>query len=195
MDTKSIKPYSRKKKEFFAHKVRSKSVVVDTIVVHYTAGGSLSGAISTLETRGLGYHYLIDFDGSVYKGAPYMSETYHAGSSYGPHEEAYGKSKTQYLYTKENVKAGRVHKFLIGCSVNPYTVGISLVNTNLGVPATPAQLKSLESLINDLKTVLPLKWVTGHHQVSPLRKSDPKGLDLDAVAKHTGLVYWKFPRS
>ena len=192
METKSIKPYSKKRKEFFAHKARPKNITVDTVVVHYTAGGSLSGAISTLEQRGLGYHYLIDFDGSIYKGAPYASETYHAGSSYGPHEEAYGKSKTQYLYTKENVKAGRVYKFLIGCSVNSYTVGISLVNTNVGLPATQAQINALESLIRDLKTVLPLKWVTGHHQVSPNRKSDPKGLDLDAVAKATGLAYWKF---
>lgn len=40
---------------------------IHTIVLHHTAGGTLSGAEATLKKRGLGYHYMIDKDGQVYE--------------------------------------------------------------------------------------------------------------------------------
>lgn len=38
-----------------------------TVVLHHTAGGNLGGAEVTLKKLGLGYHYMIDKDGQVYK--------------------------------------------------------------------------------------------------------------------------------
>ena len=48
------------------------------IVIHHTAGGSLSGAVSHLKKLGLGYHYLIDKDGSVGMYVPPEKLAYHS---------------------------------------------------------------------------------------------------------------------
>ena len=48
-------------------------------IFHHTGGRSLSGAVSTLQARGLGYHYMIDRDGKI---VPFMADNavaYHAG--------------------------------------------------------------------------------------------------------------------
>lgn len=49
-----------------------------TIVIHHTAGGNLSGAESALRSRGLGYHYMIDKDGTCYEYGPPSRKMYHA---------------------------------------------------------------------------------------------------------------------
>ena len=48
------------------------------VILHHTAGGSLSGAESTLQQRGLGYHYMIDYEGDVYEYVPADRWTAHA---------------------------------------------------------------------------------------------------------------------
>lgn len=51
------------------------------IVVHYTAGSSLSGAVTTLKKRGLSYNVLIDKDGSVHQARAFNRRAGHAGRS------------------------------------------------------------------------------------------------------------------
>ena len=48
------------------------------LVLHHTAGGTLSGAVSTLKKRGLGYHYLVDKDGTIYEYVPPHRRCSHA---------------------------------------------------------------------------------------------------------------------
>lgn len=177
-------------------RARPAGTKVDTIVIHYTAGRSLSGAINALYAKDLAYNFIIDLDGKIYKCVGYTRQCGHAGSSYGPHEEAKGVNKTQYPNTKENRAASRVGKFVAGCSVNSYTIGISLVNPNDGTPPTAAQAKALYDLVWALKgdSTLPLQYITGHKDVSPGRKTDPKGLDLQQLADAVELTYWKFPK-
>jgi N-acetyl-anhydromuramyl-L-alanine amidase AmpD len=169
---------------------------IDTIVIHYTAGNSLSGAINALYSRDLAYNFIIDLDGKIYKCVGYTRQCGHAGSSYGPHEQARGVSTAQYPNTKENRAKLRVGKFVAGCSVNSYTIGISMVNLNDGRPMTEKQAISLYNLIWALKgdQSLPLKYITGHKDVSPGRKVDPRGLDLQVLADAVDLTYWRFPR-
>ena len=53
----------------------------DAAILHHTGGRSLSGAVSTLKSRGLAYHYMIDRDGKI---VPFMADNavaYHAGST------------------------------------------------------------------------------------------------------------------
>jgi len=53
----------------------------DAVILHHTGGRSLSGAVSTLKSRGLAYHYMIDRDGKI---VPFMADNavaYHAGST------------------------------------------------------------------------------------------------------------------
>jgi hypothetical protein len=51
----------------------------DGAIFHHTGGRSLSGAIATLKSRGLGYHYMIDRDGSIVPYMPDNTVAYHAG--------------------------------------------------------------------------------------------------------------------
>lgn len=51
------------------------------LVVHHTGGRGLQTAIDTLKARGLGYHYLIDRDGSVTNYVPDDQKAFHAGKT------------------------------------------------------------------------------------------------------------------
>lgn len=135
---------------------RSRRAKVSTIVLHATAGGSLSGAVSTLIQRELSYHYLIDKDGKVVKAVPYTREAFHAGKSFGPE----------------------------GSGVNRYSIGISFVNRNDGKdPYTQAQVDSCRELVEELAgAIASLRWITTHYAVSPGRKTDPKGFPVSEVS-------------
>ena len=157
-------------KGWFAHRPRPRGMRPDTVVLHATAGATLAGAISTLRDRGLGYHYLIDKSGEVWKGAPTLRQVGHAGESVGPH----------------------------GPSVNGYSIGVSWVNLNDGEdPLTPEQIASAIALLRELKVGLSdLKWLTTHYAITVLpdgsyRKSDPRGVDVVALASASGLRAWK----
>lgn len=50
-----------------------------TVILHDTAGPTLSGAEDTLVHRGLGYHYMIDKDGTIYQYASPHRMMWHAG--------------------------------------------------------------------------------------------------------------------
>lgn len=52
LDKKEIKRYVKRREK-------------DTIVIHYTANPSAQGAISSMKSRGLGAHYVIDRDGTI----------------------------------------------------------------------------------------------------------------------------------
>lgn len=176
---------------WLASRPRKPDAVVDTIVLHATAGGTLSGALSTLRLRGLSYHYLIEDaasgrDGVITKGVPAGRIAFHAGNSYGPHEDRRGVSRQR----------GAGSNFMAGCSVNGYTIGISFVNANDGIdPYGTLQVDSCVLLINALKVQFPaLRWLTTHAIVSPGRKTDPRSFPVATVAARVGLQVWEFGR-
>lgn len=139
---------------------------VTTLLMHATAGASLEGALETLRLKGLSYHYVIPKKGPWVKLVAAAREAYHAGVSLGPD----------------------------GPSVNHYSVGISFVNLNDGIdPYTPSQIDQAVALGKALKQQFPdsLRWVTSHAIVSPGRKTDPKGFDLDEYAAKIGLQVWR----
>ena len=175
----------------FKYKDRPQGTVVDTVVMHSTAGSGINGVLSTLQQRGLAYHYIIDRDGKVYKLAPASKMTSHAGSSYGPHEQEKGVSTAQYPNNAVNRTLHRVGNFKAGCSVNSYTIGISFNNLNDGKEKiTKKQMESARALVIDLQAQFGLKWVTAHFAVSPGRKSDPRLFDLNLFAYEVGLEAW-----
>lgn len=140
-----------------------------TIVFHATAGGSLSGAISTLRLRGFSYHYLIEKNGVVTKCVPYGRVAYHAGKSVGPE----------------------------GPNVNDYSVGICFVNKNDGLDQlTLEQIQAARDITLDLRKVFPsLRWGCTHFGVSWGRKTDPKLFDLRSFCAEVGLEAWKMPQA
>lgn len=134
---------------------RARKEPCTTVVLHATAGSSMSGAIQTLIFRGLSYHYLIAKDGAVTKAVPYSRVAFHAGKSFGPG----------------------------GDNVNRYSIGISFVNRNDGKdPYTREQVDACKALIATLQAAVPtLKWLTTHYAISPGRKTDPKAFSVKSV--------------
>lgn len=167
---------------YLTHRPRPANVQPELIVLHATAGSSVTGAVATLREKRLGYHYIIDKDGTIWKCAPIGSITYHAGSSYGPLQAALGVPMNR----------RRDGTFEAGCSVNSYSIGISYVNLNDGRDPYPnAQILACEELVRVIAAAVPIRWLTTHAQVSFPRKTDPKGARSDAVAAACGLEFWR----
>lgn len=166
---------------YLASSKRTKSI--ELIVVHSTAGRSFAGAWSTLLAKGFGYHALIpDEDefghGDIIKCVPDMRVCGHAGNSYGPLEEM----------RKISNKRGAGSKFLAGTSVNSYSLGISFVNANDGKDSySEKQHQACVERCVQWALVYPIKWISTHYWVSPGRKSDPKGYDMDRLIKEVNL--------
>lgn len=145
---------------WLASRPRKKSIT--TIVLHATAGSSLSGALSTLRLKGFSYHYIIEKNGRATKCVPYSRVAFHAGKSSGP----------------------------TGPNVNEGSIGICFVNRNDGADPYPeAQIEACKSLVGELINAIPLRWITTHFAISPGRKTDPKGFPVERVAM--GLERWK----
>jgi N-acetylmuramoyl-L-alanine amidase len=61
-----------------AHGPRKKT---EGLIVHHTGGRGLQSAIDTLKARGLGYHYLVDRDGTVVNYVDDSQKAWHAGKT------------------------------------------------------------------------------------------------------------------
>ena len=144
---------------------------ISTIVLHWTAGSSFKGAVETLYGKKLGYHFIIDTDGTIIQTDQLNRRVPHAGNSYGPE----------------------------GKDVNDYSIGISIVASGAG-QIKSEQVASVKVLILDLLSDSEfknnIKWITGHHQISPGRKIDPYDFPFDATIKEINsngydLKYWR----
>ncbi len=175
-------------------RARPLGTAITTIVIHSSGGSSLSGAIETLRQRELSYHYVIDRTGRVWKCVAITRIAFHAGSSYGPREMALGVSLAR----------DRRGRFVAKCSVNPYSIGICLINNDAKERPTPAQRAALVRLVKELKQktfytgpggklVPSIVNLTSHHQVSYPRKVDPYQFDGPGVASEVGLAWFARP--
>lgn len=79
------------------------------IVIHYTAGSSLSGAVTTLQAEGYSYNILINKDGSIHQARALDRTAAHAG-----------RSNWKSLNNVNNLS-----------SLNANSIGISLVNLGM----------------------------------------------------------------
>jgi N-acetyl-anhydromuramyl-L-alanine amidase AmpD len=73
--------------------------------------------------------------------------------------------------------------------VNRFSIGVELINSTIDLP-TNAQYDSLSKLIIDIKTRHNIRYVVGHSDIAPDRKSDPWNFDfnklLTLLEKQTG---------
>ncbi|NTW89768.1 MAG: hypothetical protein HGB37_02570 [Candidatus Moranbacteria bacterium] len=128
---------------------------IDTIVVHssYDALGSdpysVSGIIEEYRQYGVSAHYLIDRKGMIYRLVEDRDVAYHAGVSKMPDGRA---------------------------RVNEFSIGIEVIGKDTDSP-TSSQYASLKSLIASLKSKYSIKYVLGHSDIAPGRKTDPWGFD------------------
>lgn len=132
---------------------------IDTIIVHssYDAIGSdpygLNGLIAEYKQYGVAPHYLIDRKGDVYRLVAEKNIAYHAGES--------------------QVPDGRT-------GINNFSVGIELMNKE-NSKFTDSQYLALKNLIADIKSRYKIKYVLGHDQIAPGRKTDPWNFNWDKL--------------
>jgi len=142
----------------FGHEDRS-SRDIDTIIVHssYDALGddpySVSGVIEEYRKYGVAAHYLIDRKGAIYRLVEDRDVAYHAGVS-----------------TMPDGRAG----------VNAFSIGIEILEKDTDSP-TSSQYASLSDLVAFLKSEYPIRYVLGHSDIAPGRKTDPWGFDWEKV--------------
>ena len=139
----------------------SKSRTIDTIIIHssYDALGgepyNVDGLLKEYKQYGVAAHYLIDRKGVTYQLVADNNVAYHAGES--------------------KVPDGRT-------GVNNFSLGIELMNTGSD-SYTSTQYSALNSLIAKLQKSYKIKYVLGHKDIAPGRKTDPWNISWDKVKK------------
>jgi len=138
---------------------KSSGRTIDSIIVHssYDALGSdpysVSGIIAEYKLYNVSAHYLIARDGVIYRLVSDQNIAWHAGVS--------------------KVPDGRTN-------VNDFSIGIEMINTESG-KYTTEQYSALNSLIATLTNKYKIKYILGHNEIAPGRKTDPWGIEWSKV--------------
>lgn len=145
----------RKPVSFGFEKAQRKSQDIDTIVLHSSfnnQGGdrySVDKVIGIWKSYGVAPHFLIDRKGNVYQLVDEENVAYHAGVS--------------------EMKDGRKN-------VNDFSFGVEILNAE-DDGYTDAQYGAIRDLVAYLKGTYPIKYVVGHDDIAPGRKTDPWNFD------------------
>lgn len=132
---------------------------IDTLIIHssYDALGTepydLEGLINEYKQYGVAPHFLINRKGNVYRLVDEKNIAYHAGISKMPD--------------------GRT-------GANNFSIGIELMNTKED-DYTKNQYSALNKLIDYLEKQYDIKYVLGHQDISPDRKTDPWNFDWKKI--------------
>lgn len=132
---------------------------IDTLIIHssYDALGNdpydLDGLLKEYKLYGVAPHYLIDRKGKIYQLVADKNIAYHAGVSQMPD--------------------GRTN-------INDFSIGIELMNTE-DDKYTEDQYEALAELIDYLKNEHTIKYILGHSQIAPGRKTDPWNFDYSRI--------------
>lgn len=128
---------------------------IDAIIIHssYNALGgdpyNLDKLLAEYKQYGVAPHYLIDREGGIYKLVEEKNIAYHAGESQTPD--------------------GRIN-------VNNFSIGIEMMNKE-DSKFTGNQYAALNDLLKYLRSKYKIKYVLGHNQIAPGRKTDPWNFD------------------
>lgn len=139
----------------WGYRVENRRRNIEAIIIHssYNALSADSFSIDAIlqEYRNIGVspHYIITRVGTIYRLVADKDIAYHACKSRLPD----GKT-----------------------DVNAVSIGIEIINTMEDSP-TEAQYNSLANLVKCLKSKFPIKYVLGHSDISPGRKTDPWNFD------------------
>ena len=123
---------------------------IDTVVLHssYNPNGdpySVNAVRGIWQSYGVAPHYMVARDGTVYQLVADKDIAYHAGES--------------------TMKDGRKN-------VNDFSIGVEILNTK-DDEYTKAQYQAVKDLIAYLKGKHSIKYVVGHDDIAPGRKTDP----------------------
>lgn len=138
---------------------RPKDAVIDTIVLHHTAGPTAEGCVrwfANPDSR-VSAHFVVGKDGSIIQQVSTFKRAWHAGVS--------------------KDKLGREN-------LNNFTVGIEMVNIGDGKdPWTKEQVEAVHFLIGALMRRFPIKYITSHEYIAEPqgRKPDPKNFPWETL--------------
>ena len=139
--------------------VPKESREIDTIIIHSSYDAlhdnpyDPENLIDEYKIYGVSPHFLIDRKGNVYQLVENKNIAYHAGES--------------------QVPDGRT-------SVNNFSIGIEIMNTKTD-DYKEDQYESLNNLLNHLKEKYEIKYILGHDEIAPERKSDPWNFDWKKI--------------
>lgn len=139
---------------------RPNDAVIDTIVLHHTAGATLGGTVKwfRMASSQVSAHFTVGKDGSIVQQVSTFSRAWHAGVS----KDHRGSE-----------------------NLNNFSVGIEMVNVGDGKDAwTKEQVECVYFLCAHLKKRFPtIKYITSHEYIAEPqgRKNDPKNFPWDAM--------------
>jgi N-acetyl-anhydromuramyl-L-alanine amidase AmpD len=131
---------------------------ISAIVIHATANSTLQGVIAWFNNpqAQASAHYTIDKDGTLVQHVQDSNRAWHAGVSSWQGRE----------------------------NLNDWSIGIELVNLNNGQDPFPeSQHQANLNLVAHLASKYNVRpeFILAHYDVSPGRKTDPKGYDMDRL--------------
>ena len=135
-------------KDYPSQNFNARKLPLDMIVIHYTEWTDTAATLKHLATPAsqVSAHYLIDYDGTIYRLVDEDKRAWHAG----------------------------VSKWQFDTDINSRSIGIEIMNDGKS-PYTPAQMTALVALIKDIQTRYKIypENIVGHSDVAPIRKIDP----------------------
>jgi len=140
---------------------RAKGSVVDTIVLHSTAIGSLEKTTEVFQrtkTNPVSSHFTVGRDGSIVQNVSTFDRAWHAGAGHD------SKGRT---------------------GPNHYSIGIEIVNMDDGHdPYTEAEIQAVCGLIAEMKRRFPIKQIVSHEYIAqpPGSKMDPASFPWNRLA-------------
>ncbi|MBP6889513.1 MAG: N-acetylmuramoyl-L-alanine amidase [Candidatus Moranbacteria bacterium] len=144
---------------FGFEKAERKARHIDTIVLHSSynnQGGdrySVEKVIAIWKSYGVAPHFLVDREGMAYQLVDESDIAYHAGVS--------------------EMKDGRKN-------VNDFSLGVEILNTESD-SYTEEQYRAIQNLVVYIKETYSIKYVVGHDDIAPGRKTDPWNFDWKKV--------------
>ena len=153
----------------------------DTIVIHYTAGASADSSVRTLIDPAVkaSAHIVLGRDGKIIQLAPFDIITWHAGTS--RHMDRSGINKYSIGIEIDNpgpleYKDGNYYTWF-GRKVDPSEV-MKATHRNQNKPGywhryTEGQITRTEEMCRLLIAQYNIKYIVGHEEISPTRKTDP----------------------
>jgi N-acetylmuramoyl-L-alanine amidase len=124
---------------------------IDVIIIHSTFCDRSSDpfdfycAMAQFKRHGVSSHYIIDRQGNIHRLVDEKNVAFHAG---------FGKLPDGYN------------------AINHRSLGIEMISSETQGP-TPDQYQALAWLVKDIKARYSIKYIKGHSQIAPARKTDP----------------------
>lgn len=156
----------------------------DTIVIHYTGGSTIDGAVSTLinERNSASAHLVIGRKGELVQLVPFDTIAWHAGISH--HEETKRSGLNKYSIGIELVNAGPLemldeHRFVSWFRKIYSSEDVIKATHKNEYKArfwhlfSETQLSKCMEVCRLLKESYPIEYILGHDDISPGRKVDP----------------------